>query len=204
MIKPSTVAMDANACIIHALHLDRVFGKPLHHIDCKFVRSLVEGCACEKIRVGAFKTAEDESYRNITRATNQFAEERGVQKKYYPKRKFNDEAAANLKKLFLKLEKFPERFDENDLAAAETFFRSCNKQIPTYTNPQKSSIPGRADLIQFVSAHNLDPSIVHILSNDAHFIGYSSEIEKSAYTVRVLPVPDLPAMLVDWKWRINS
>jgi hypothetical protein len=196
--------MDANACIAHAMDFGKANGKPVRSYECKFVRCFVDGCFREAIRTGTFPSAKDHSYKNIARAVNKLASERGFGKRPYEKRKFYEFAVVDLHKLFGRLELYPENCSHAELQAAKSFFASIAKNIAPYTNPNKSPVPEDHDLVLFVSAHNLVSETVHIVSDDSHFTGYASEIDASSYSVGVIPVMSLSQIVIDWGWPVSG
>jgi len=192
--------MDANACIIHALNLGKVEGTPLHDYYCTSVRCFVTNCPRESISIGTFPKVKDHSNKNITKAVVQLARKRGFGKEYYVMEKLKDIGTSNLARLFSVLVEYPETYTEDQIKEIETFYSSIQKDIGTYTDPNKSSMPEQHDLEFFASAHNLEPEIVHIISDDAHFAGYVDEIAASPYGLRVFPVKDLNRIMIDLKW----
>lgn len=201
MNKPSTVALDANACIIHSLNLDIDHSIRIQHCDCKYVRSLVTSCRGEAIEVGTFGTAKDECNRNITGAAVELARKIGVLYDNYVALKVRRISMDHLRELFSMITEFEERHTPEEIQAARQFFKDC--RIPSRSK-SKDNIPGDDDLILFVSSHNLRPEITHFVSEDPHFVDYAKKIEESAYRVRVMPIQDLAQILKELNWPVVS
>jgi hypothetical protein len=202
--KPSTVTMDANVCIVHALSLGKINDKPIHDLFCKSVRGFVNGCCGESIPIGTFPGEKNDSYKNITKAVNELARKMGGSRRYYENSNILRIGRANLDRLFERIRLFEGHFTEEQIKDILGFYTSNSKDIGTYMNPNKSSIPESHDIELFACAHNLDPEIVHILSDDAHFVGYKKEIDSSKYGLRVLPMRDLNRLLVEYDWPIPN
>lgn len=204
MDKPSSVVLDANVCIDHALDLGKIRGAKVHTYECKFLRCFVDGCIKECINIGTFQTAVDESFRNLGKATNALLEENRIKVEPYDRLKWHQFSKSNLDSLFRRIALFKEAYTDQELQAAERFFRSFGKTIVAYSSPQKSAIPGWDDLIIFVSTHNLGNVLSHLLSNDRHFTEYEKEIASSPYRVRVLPLINLGSIVASWNWPIAA
>lgn len=200
MDKPSTVAMDANVCITHAMNLGVHWNVPLHDFDCKFVRCLVSGCQRESIRIGTFQKTKKHSYENLAERIDELAKKCHF-KQWYAMRSLYVIGEQNLDKLFLKLVMFPDSWTPQEITDAERFFMTYGNDVATFTNPQKSKVPERHDLEFLVSSHNLGHGIIHIVSDDSHFTRNGIEIEKAKYNVRIIAMEDLPQVVVAWGWQ---
>lgn len=203
MNKPEVVAIDANACIIHALDLGVVKNRQVRDIDCGVVRGFVNGCTRDQIRIGTFAIAKKYSYNNLAKATRERMMSAGFKDPYLILKRLGF-AKNNLDRLFRRLEEFPESYTKDELALALAFFEGVKKDLTSPSGREKSPIPEPEDLQIFVSAHNLWSGETHILSKDRHFTEYKIEIESSKFRVRIVPVLDLPQLTLDWNWPIDN
>jgi len=202
--KPSSVALDANVCIIHALDLGKIRNVKVHAYDCKFLRCFVDGCLKECINIGTFQTAIDESYHNLRKATNNLIEQNRVKIDGYNRLKWHQISKSNLDKLFNRIALFKETYTKQELQAAEQFFKSIQKPIVVHAAPTKSAIPGTNDLILFISTHNLSGKTSHLLSNDSHFTEYELEIANSHYNTKIIPMINVGPIVAAWGWPISG
>jgi hypothetical protein len=202
--KPSSVVLDANVCIDHALDLGKIHGSKVRVHECKFLRCFVDGCIKECINIGTFQTAVNESFRNLRKATNELLAEYRIKTDPYDRLKWHQFSKSNLDSLFRRIALFKETYTGQELQSAEQFFRSFGKTIVAHYSPQKSAIPGRDDLVIFISTHNLGNALSHLLSNDRHFTEYEKEIASSPYRVRVLPLINLGSIVASWNWPIAA
>jgi len=201
--KPVATALDANVCIKHALYLGPFKGQPLRDYYCNPVRAFVNGCLKENIPIGYFSSEMNHSYLNLTGAINDLGQQRGVA--YYERQKYKQKATENLDRLFQRIARFEEKYDSTSVNQARLFFEQNKKSMAPYLAPgsTKDPIPEEHDLIFLVCAHNLGYSCVHLVSDDAHFFAYSTEIS-TAYNVAVIAMKDLFQVLNGWSWPIPN
>ena len=204
MDKPSSVVLDANVCIDHSLDLGKIHGAKVRIPECKFLKCFVDGCVKECITIGTFQTAVNESYRNLRKATNELLAENRIKTDPYDRLKWHQFSKSNLDRLFRRIASFKEVYTNQELQAAEQFFRSFGKTIAAHSTSHKSAIPGPDDLILFVSTHNLGNAPSHLLSNDRHFTEYEKEVASSPYNVRILPLINLGSIVASWNWPIAA
>lgn len=201
--KPIITALDANVCIKHALSLGMMGGRALRDYDCIPIRGFVNGCLSENIHVGCFPTEKKHSYSNLTKAVNNLGDQRRV--KSYCRLKLAQIAWKNLDNLFEMIDDFVERFDAQSVANAKSFFERNKRDLTQFLGPEstKDPIPEKHDLEFLVSSHNLDSGTTHIVSGDAHFVGYSDLIP-TVYKVEVIPLIGLRQTVEGWKWPLPS
>lgn len=199
MDKPSTVTMDANACIYHAMDL-KIERSKITSPFCHVVREFVGNCNREAIEIGTFPKIKELSYENMIEAINDRADEQGIGS-YYISYKHHEIGERNLNRLFDCLMIFPAAFSDQEIEAARQFFIKNKKEISGSSIRKKSQIPEKEDLEFLVCSHNLKgAAIVHILSHDSHFTAYAPEIEKSPYTLRIIPMSGLGIIMRSWGW----
>ena len=118
MDKPSSVVLDANVCIDHALDLGKIHGAKVRVLECKFLRCFVDGCIKECIKIGTFQTAVNESFRNLRKATGELLAEYQIKTGPYDRLKWHQFSKSNLDSLFRRIALFTEAYTDQELQAA--------------------------------------------------------------------------------------
>ena len=199
MQKPSTVALDANVCLVHALNLGVHFNVPVYDCDCRPVRCFVNGCQKESIRIGTYQKTKNHTYDNLAERVDEVARKCHM-REWYAMSSLYAIGEKNLDHLFLVLTIFPDNWTPKEILDAEAFFQRYGNNVGTYTNPQKPKVPEPHDLEFLVSSHNLGPGMTHIVSDDSHFTKNAKEIQDAGYNVIVIPMKRLKALTMTWGW----
>lgn len=188
------ITFDANAFITYSLIFgqDRdYFAEPLH--------MLVEQCKKKRIAMGYFDVIKGQAYRNLTKAINNFTSTRG---KYYLSFKFKEKAVEILNRLFSEIPVLSTTCAKVEFVAARQFFIQHETDVQKALQLQhvKSNIPEDHDIELLVWCHNCAWKTTYLVSDDGHFIAYAPEIEKSTYSVHILPMKDIRQTMLQWKW----
>lgn len=200
MDKPSTVAMDANVCVVHALDLGVHAKTRIHDFDCRPVRCLVSGCQRDKIRIGTYQKTKKHTYNCLAERIEELAQKCHLKNYWYAMSSLFKIGEKNLDKLFEILEIFPDNYSAEEVAIAAEFFKARGNDVRTFTDPNKPKVPESHDLELLVSSHNLWQGVTHIVSEDAHFVGNAQEIPSWGYKVAIIPMDKLNELEIFWRW----
>lgn len=199
MLKPSTVAFDANVCLTHAMNLGAHMNIPVCDHNCKPVQRFVDGCRKDGVRIGTYQKTKKHSYAHLTERVNEVADDCYFPAWYAASSLFAI-AQRNLDNLFLTLTIFPDNCTYAELVGARGFFKAHGCKVKTLRNPKKKKVPETHDLEFLVSSHHLShPGKTHIASNDSHFTKNIQAIE-STYDVIIAPQNQFDVVANSFGW----
>jgi len=161
----------------------------------------VRKCRDKELRIGYYPFIKEEADNNLTYAVNSLLGARRVP--YYQRKNLVDKAWDAIHKLFNEeLEELKEKCTDREIKDAWRFFKTNEKNLKRELNLQyeKSNIPENTDLKLMVCINNENWRNGYLLTDDAHFTGYMDEINKSVYSVVVIPMKELRQIMLKWGW----
>ena len=194
------IALDANCCIKHALSLGQIGDRVVHDFLTAPIRLFIDRSLQCRVVVGYFALNRGEAERNIVRAVNQLAQDRGVSSPYTAMR-FKDRASDNLNRLFSRLVEFPYHVSQKEFDDAKNFFRDHQVDLFSRTGVRKpDNMPDDNDIRLLVATCKLPNPRRMILTEDVDLWGYAEEISASTYQVEIIAARDLSKHFHEWGW----